>query len=101
MRSPNFIDTHMKARKGSAPSPLWQIVAIKEEGIALSGPGPCRGYQVVTLDEFDAQWNVVWCRSPSGHENNEAHDRFCAHMNGHTVCTFCKRDENFVFRGGE
>jgi hypothetical protein len=78
-------------------SPTWKIVAIKEEGIALSGPGPCRTYKVVDHDTFDAEWDVVWCASPSGHENEECHMVYAGNSPRGVgmTCAFCGRDRNW------
>lgn len=96
---PTFVDTHMQARKKSddkESSALWRIMSINEDGIALSGPGPCRAYQIVDHDTFDQDWDVIWCRSPSGHENKDAHMLYARHTDGKTICSFCNRDHQWV-----
>jgi len=34
----------------------WRIVNIKERGVDLSGPGPCRGMKDVSYEEFNQWW---------------------------------------------
>lgn len=101
---PPMIDTTMRARKKGdskeEKNSLWEIVSIKEAGIALSGPGPCRSYQVVDHDTFEKEWDVIWCRSPSGHENQECHMVYAGQgplVNGRysITCAFCGRDEEW------
>ncbi len=44
-------------RKRQEPdSASWEVVSVSTIGIGLSGPGPCRMYQTVTLDELAQQW---------------------------------------------
>ena len=50
--------------QGDAANLTWTVVGITDregEGckIDLSGPGPCRGMQTVTLDEFVKDWVIV------------------------------------------
>jgi hypothetical protein len=35
----------------------WKVVSVSTTHIGLSGPGPCRSYQTVTIDELEAEWS--------------------------------------------
>jgi len=35
----------------------WRIVSVSTTHIGLSGPGLCRSYQTVTIDELESGWS--------------------------------------------
>lgn len=36
--------------------PDWRIVKVKDNKVGLSGPGPCRSYQEIELEQFVKEW---------------------------------------------
>lgn len=37
----------------------WGVTTVKDGRVGLSGPGPCRSYQEIPLDDFMREWERV------------------------------------------
>lgn len=54
-------------RDGGSEASAWRVCAVRlglptaagGDTVSLSGPGPCRAYQVVALDVFLRDWALV------------------------------------------
>ena len=54
-KGPTTVATGQRwALKGSGVS--WRVVSVSMTHIGLSGPGPLRSYQSVTVDDLEKEW---------------------------------------------
>lgn len=55
------VSTGQKWKKsGSSDVAFWTVVSVSSEGvIGLSGPGPCRSMQYISIEELESDWEKL------------------------------------------